>query len=256
VLTPAEQADRAAAGLREVWRAQCEYVDGGEVAERHGILIAATRLPDETLNCAFVTAPPPDVEAALDWCTGWFAERGLRTGIELRVGQYPDVEAALAARAFGVVVRRPAMTLPLPVALPEPPPRVSVREVADDADLAAFQAVQAAAFDLTPEVAERFVPPAARERVTLLLACYDDVPAATAGVSRSAYGAGLVGVATLRAYRRRGLGRAVTAAAVAYAAERGDDLAWLYPTPMAQRLYAGLGFAVCDDVQVWVERRD
>lgn len=255
---PDPLAERAAAGLREVWRTQCGYVAGGEVAERPGLLVTATRLGDETLNCAFLTGPLPDADAALDWCTGWFHERGLRTGIELPVGTYPDVEAALAARGFGVVVRRPAMVLhPLTPPAADVPARVHVTEVTDDAELAAYQAIQAEAFDMTPEVSAAFLPWKAVETpgVRMFLAHHDDVPCATAGVHLSAYGAGVVGVATARGYRRRGIGRTVTAAALRWSAGEGADLAWLYPTPMARRLYEGLGFVALDDVQVWVEGR-
>jgi hypothetical protein len=163
IALPHPLAERAAAGLREVWRTQCGYIAGGEVAERPGLLVTATRLADETLNCAFITGSLPDAGAALDWCAGWFHERGLRTGIELPAGTYPDVETALAARGFAVVVRRPAMVLhPLlaPDAAPDvaPPARVRVTEVTDEAELAAYQAIQAEAFDMTPDVSAAFLP--------------------------------------------------------------------------------------------------
>jgi ribosomal protein S18 acetylase RimI-like enzyme len=185
----------------------------------------------------------------------WFAERGLRPGVELRAGRHPEVEESLRRRGFRVVVRRPAMTrYPLRADGAAPPARVTVRPVADERDLAAFQAVQAAAFEMTPEVTEAFLPPAALgvPGLTFLLGWYGDVPCATAAVSVSPYGAGIVGVATLAAYRRRGLGRAVTAAAVDRGAAEGADLAWLYPSAMARSLYEGLGFRALDDVEVWV----
>jgi GNAT superfamily N-acetyltransferase len=254
---PHPLSERAAAGLREVWRTQCGYIAGGEVAEYPGVLVTATRLPDETLNCAFATGPLPDPDAALDWCVAWFHERGLRTGIELPAGTYPNAEAALAARGFSVVVRRPTMVLH-PLVVPDvTAARVHVTEVTDAAELAAYQAIQAEAFDMTPEVSAGFLPWAAveTEGVRLFLAHHDDVPCATAGVHVSGYGAGVVGVATARGYRRRGIGRTVTAAALRWSAARGADLAWLYPTAMARRLYEGLGFVALDDVQVWVEAR-
>jgi len=244
----ADLAERAAAGLHAHWRAQCGYIAGGEVAEHGGLLVTATNLPDETLNAAFAPGDVPDPEGALDWAARWFADRGLHLGIELRVGHQPDLERLVAARGFTVVVRRPAMTRS-PAPAPEPAPRISVRRVADDADLAAFQAIQAEAFDLTPEVAERFLPRGAVETdgITFFLGRYDDVPCATSAATVSEHGTGIVGVATLPAYRHRGLGRAVTAAAW------GDgDLAWLYPSAMARRMYERLGFVAVGDTQVWV----
>lgn len=247
-MTPSE---RAAAGLRAYWRTQCGYVAGGEVATYGGLLATATRLPDETLNCAFASGPVDDPVGAVDWFVGWFRSRGLRPGIELAAGH--PLEAEVARRGFTVVVRRPAMTRSVDVPSVTVP-RVRVTRVASEADLASYRAIQAAVFDLTPEVADGFLPARALDvpGVVWLLGWYDDVPCATSAVVVSEHGAGVVGVATLAAYRRRGLGRAVTAAAVAEGASLGADLAWLYPTAMAKPLYEGLGFVTHDDVQVWV----
>jgi ribosomal protein S18 acetylase RimI-like enzyme len=257
VLTRSEQGERAAAGLRAHWRTQCAYVAGGEVAEHDGLLVTATRLADPTLNVAFADGPVRDPARALDWFEDWFRARGLDPGIELRVGRHHEIESLLVTRGFTAVVRRPAMTLH-PIAVADVAvPRVTVRAVAGDADLAAFHAIQGAAFDMTPEVAAEFLPRRALDLpgIRWLLAWYDDVPCATAAVSVSEHGAGIVGVATLVAYRRRGVGRAVTAAAVREGAALGAELAWLYPTPMARGLYASLGFAVLDEeAEVWVSR--
>ncbi len=53
----------------------------------------------------------------------------------------------------------------------------------------------------------------------------------------------VVGVATMAAHRRRGLGAAVAAAAAAGAARGGADLVWLTPgDDGARRIYRALGF--------------
>lgn len=249
-------ADRAAAGLHAHWRAQCAWVAGGEVAEHDGVLLTVTNLSDETLNCAFVPGTPSDPESAVDWFVAEFERRGLRPGMELREGHHPDVEDLLKRRGFTVVVRRPAMVLrPLAVPHVETHPLVEIREVVSDADLTAFQAIQSEVFDMRQDVATAFLPRrgADADGVRWFLATYDDVDCATAAVSVSEHGAGVVGVGTLAAYRHRGIGRAVTAAAVAWAAGHDADLAWLYPSAMAQRMYERLGFTTLDDVaQVWV----
>lgn len=244
--------DRAAGGLHAHWRAQCGWIAGGEVAEHDGVLLTVTNLADETLNCAFVPGAPADPAGAVDWCVSEFERRGLRPGIELRVGHHPEIEALLARRGFSVVVRRPAMVLH-PLAVPSVEGDVEVREVGREEDLAAFQAIQAEVFGMAPEVAEAFVPAAGTPGVGMFLASYDGVACGTATTSLSEHGAGIVGVGTLKAYRHRGVGRAVTAAAVAWGAANRADLAWLYPSPMARRMYERLGFAVLDDeAQVWV----
>jgi GNAT superfamily N-acetyltransferase len=193
----------------------------------------------------------------VDWVVGECERRALRPGIELRVGRHPEIEEELRARGFTVVVRRPAMTL-APLAGWTPAPYlhdVEVREVVSDADLTAFQAIQSEVFDMTREVTEAFLPRRAVDTrgIRFFLASYDGVDCGTAATSVSEHGAGIVGVGTLHAFRRRGVGRAVTSAAVAWGAANGADLAWLYPTAKAQRLYERTGFATLDDVaQVWV----
>lgn len=254
MLNPVDQAERCAAGLHAHWRTQCSYIAGAKVAEHDGLLVTATRLPDETLNVAFAPGPVTRPVETLDWALGWMQARGIKPGVELRVGHQPDLERLLADRGFTVVVRRPAMALH-PLATPAVTvPRVTVTRVADDADLAAFQAIQTEVFDMTPEVTAGFLPRRALDLpgIVWLLARYDDVACATAAASVSVYGAGIVGVGTLKAYRRRGIGRAVTAAAVEAGARLGADLAWLYPSAMARRLYESLGFRALDETQVWV----
>jgi len=248
-------ADRAARGLHAHWRAQCGYVAGGEVAEHDGVLLTVTNLSDETLNCAFVPDTPADPAGAVDWCVAEFERRRLRPGMELRAGRHPEIEALLRGRGFTVVVRRPAMTMPLPAGRQAGSDAVEVREVSSEADLAAFRAIQSEVFDLAPPVAEAFLPRAALDvpGIRWFLATHDGVACGTAGATLSEHGAGIVGVATLPAYRGRGVGRTVTAAAATWAAGMGADLAWLYPSAMAQRMYERLGFTTLDDVaQVWV----
>jgi GNAT superfamily N-acetyltransferase len=254
MFTDATLAEHAAAGLYAHWIAQCGYVKGGEIAERHGLLVTATRLPDPTLNVAFAPSDVAAPESALDWVEEWFRTRGLHPGVEVRVGRVPTLERLLADRRYTVVVRRPAMALHPIVLADATPPRCTVRAVESDTDLRAFQDIQAEVFDIAPDVVTEFLPRAAVETagICFLLAFHDDVACATAATSVSAHGAGIVGVATLPAYRRRGLGRAVTTAAARWGAEQGADLAWLYPSAMARPLYEGLGFRAVDETQVWV----
>jgi GNAT superfamily N-acetyltransferase len=252
---PDDPTRRAERGLYAHWSAQCAYITGGETDERDGLLVTATNLRDPTLNVGFVTREPAQPDETLDWVEAWFAARGLRPGIELRAEAFPGVESRLAARGYQVVVRRPAMTLqPIAVRSAGNDPRIEVRPVADDVDLVSFQAVQAAVFDIEPDVARAFLPSRALATpgIVFLLATYGGVACATAITTMSEHGAGVVGVGTLPAYRRRGVARAVTTAAVHEGRDRGADLAWLYPSAMARPLYAGLGFRAHADAQVWV----
>lgn len=62
--------------------------------------------------------------------------------------------------------------------------------------------------------------------------------------------AGIYLVATGEAWRRRGVGAALTSAALACAREHGFPLATLQATPMGQPLYRSLGFATVAEYQI------
>lgn len=85
------------------------------------------------------------------------------------------------------------------------------------------------------------------------LARFGGEPAATCSVFFGAGVAGIYDVATLPERRKRGLGTAVTKAALAEARARGYRIAILHSSAAGARLYRSLGFAeVCDIGQhVW-----
>jgi GNAT superfamily N-acetyltransferase len=62
---------------------------------------------------------------------------------------------------------------------------------------------------------------------------------------------GVFGVATLPDARGRGVGTAITAAAVDWARDRAD-LAWLQASEDGRNVYERMGFEVVSDWDVWV----
>jgi ribosomal protein S18 acetylase RimI-like enzyme len=72
--------------------------------------------------------------------------------------------------------------------------------------------------------------------------CFEGEPAATALAFDRDGDCGIYNVGTLERARRRGLGSAVTAFQLHDARARGCQTASLQATPMAERLYAALGF--------------
>jgi GNAT superfamily N-acetyltransferase len=62
---------------------------------------------------------------------------------------------------------------------------------------------------------------------------------------------GVFGVATLPDARGRGVGTAITAAAVDWARDRAN-LAWLQASEDGRRVYERMGFEVVSDWDVWV----
>lgn len=182
--------------------------------------------------------------------------------------QGEDIPAALAAHGFAVGEVETGMYLPLAGAEPDaapPVPGLDIRPVGDAADVAAFAAVLAANWNPPDGEVLRFYRRAAPALcasalctpecpATLLVAYLDGQPAAAAEVYRTASGsspagdaahldvAGVYNVCTLEAFRRRGLGAAITRAALLHARQAGCRHAVLQASGEGYRVYARLGF--------------
>lgn len=148
----------------------------------------------------------------------------------------------------------PAHALSIPE-LVEPPtvPGLEIRRVANGSDLDAYLGIVGQT--LSPSAAFTgflgdacraigFDQDAPEEHVIGLL---DGTPVATASLVVAGGTAGIYNVATLEAARRRGIGAALTAAAVRRGAERGMALSTLQASTMGRPIYERLGFRfVCD----------
>ena len=97
---------------------------------------------------------------------------------------------------------------------------------------------------LPGEIAERLFPPsfASDPDVQLFVARLDGRPVGIAIAIRSAAAAGVYNVVTLPDARRRGVGTALTWAAVAAGIGWGRDTIVLQSTAMGLGLYTALGF--------------
>lgn len=123
---------------------------------------------------------------------------------------------------------------------------VTVRTCTSDEDLRTMVSFLAEAFEADePSFAPllRLLEPQIREVFTTMLACEPDgEPVATAAVFVSGGGAMIANVATRPAWRRRGIGTAVTAAAVRAGFDGGAAFAWLIASPDGVSPYRTIGF--------------
>lgn len=178
-------------------------------------------------------------------------------------GQGDDIPAALATHGFAVGEVETGMYLPLVDAaldVAAPVPGLDIRPVRDAAGVAAFATMLAANWNPPDGEVLRFYRRAATAlcapgcTATLLVAYLDGQPAAVAEVYRTASGcstagdaahldvAGLYNVCTREAFRRRGLGTAVTRAALWHARQTGCRHGVLQASGDGYRVYARLGF--------------
>lgn len=251
-------AERIAAAGVEGERVRAEVVEGGEVVEVDGLLVAFSNLPAPELNGTRVIRAPDDAPAALDAARAAFRSRGHPFfGIEVEVGRHPTVEAAVRGAGLRRVEAWPAMAASVSL-LPDDrvPSGVDVRLVEEDRELSAVRAVEVAAFGTPPEIAARFVGRRMLEdeRVRMFTAWIDGEPVGEASAYLLHDTVGIFGVGVVDSARRRGIGTALTVAA-ARAFEDRAEIAWLQPSDMARAMYEELGFRRVSDWEVWAARR-
>ena len=198
-------------------------------------------------------ATPVDLGEAISWVQA--------SGAPYRV----RIDASLGDRLLEVPIKAglehdewtmPGMVLmPVPVA-PAPAPGVTTELVVQ----ANFEDFIAATVDngMPRPVAEQSfdLSATAQGDVDFFLGRLDGRPAATATLIRTDDVAGIYAVATIEDARRRGLGAAVTWAAISRAREWGSRAVILQASPMGLGVYEAIGFKTVVEYAVFLPRGD
>ncbi|MEU0137149.1 GNAT family N-acetyltransferase [Streptomyces sp. NPDC006296] len=177
-----------------------------------------------------------------------FRERDRLPRLEFLPSWAPGVEPALLAAGFTVENRAPVMACD-PGGL-RPPKRVDGLRVAEpvtEGEFVSAAAVQHTGFggEGGPDDGEiAWLRGAAAGGGVAALATVDGRPAGAGGCSVPVDGTGeLAGLAVARAFRRRGVGAALSAWLTRTAFDRGFGTVWLEPGgPDVERIYASVGY--------------
>lgn len=223
------------------WPAEEEWRDGGLMVR------LSPHLPYQRCTSVNFTADPPDdLEAGLIRARARFG----RAGKELVLRETPLMPVALRERldaeGWGENGHTLVMTRALDAA-PAMPETVDIAAAPSPDWLDAYAAFSRAVSHraIFESVLQRIVDPASYLGVT------DGGRIVAVGVMvRKGDLAGLFGIATEPEYRRRGIGLAVSQAALAHAAADGAKLAWLQvlaSNEPAVALYRRLGFGTAYD---------
>lgn len=246
-------ADRVAGGLARAWETNARTA-GGTVERIDGLVLALTEIADPQLNVALVERGPEDPAEALRRARRSFEDHGFRIGLDLPRGRHPEVERAAADLGMVVTVSRPAMAAEVASVAPASPPGgVEISVLSGNDDLRDLWNVQATAFGMRPDVVRAYLGPATigADGVSCFVARLDGRAVSSSLAIEIDGSVGVFGVGTLPEARGRGIGTAVTAAAVDSARERAD-LAWLQASADGRPVYERMGFAVVADWDVWV----
>lgn len=224
------------------YRKLVEHSPEGEVRELGGVFAFVTGLPLSLFNgCVVVKSTTP---AQLETALGWVGARGLPH----RAFIAPEFVAKLndVLRAHGL--RRDATPYPGMVLHPPPPelppPSIGVTAVpVAESGLDEYLHVYVEG-GLPSEVVRRLFSPslASDPDVRLFTGRLDGRPVGTALAIRSDDAGGVYAVGTLAAARGRGVGTALTWAAVEAGRAWGHDTIVLQSSEMGFSMYAAMGF--------------
>jgi GNAT superfamily N-acetyltransferase len=237
-------ADDAAADLNFTgsFRKLVEHVEGAEIRAFGEITAYATLLPIALFNGAVVLRPTEasEVDGALRWLT----ERAVPFKLFVRSEHAEAVTGSAAA--FGLMATAqpyPGMVLPAATPMPPAAPAVSVRVVDDVAALDEHLRVLIDG-GLAADLAHRLFPASwlADPDVRILTGFLDGRPVGTGLAIRTGSVSGVYSIGTHPSARRRGVGSAVTVAAVTAGRDWGCDPIVLQATEMGEPLYRELGF--------------
>lgn len=223
---------------------------GGEIVEGDDVTLCSTGLAFRSINCAVdIDLDPATADQRIAEVGGWFVARGKPWRWLVGPTSRPvDLEERLIRAGFELVSDGAGMALDLTGFEPEEAPAgVEIVPVDDLAGLDAWEELQrrALALDAVRTRAWRDAHDRALSADIPLrdwIATLDGVPVAAAALFVAAGVAGIYNVATVPEARGRGIGRAVTAAALAEAVARGQGTAVLGASDLGYPVYRRLGF--------------
>ncbi len=220
--------------------------------ERDGLVLSLTNVPEPSLNTAYVEREPADPAGTLAWAEEEMARRGHPFGLDYLPGRWPSLDRAVRTAGFQRLLSRPVMVAETSAVPDVPVPNgIRIETVERPQDALALARADSAAFGTRREISERAFAPAlvGVEGARGFVAWQRAEPLGCAVAQEGSGATGVFGVGVVPEARRRGIGAALTIAAVrAFPA----DLAWLVPSEMARRLYERLGFRDLETWEVWI----
>jgi ribosomal protein S18 acetylase RimI-like enzyme len=244
-LSTAELAARELANVIGGWRVSLGLHPDAQF-EREGSVVWISSALDLPFVNGIITDGPDVRPGVLEGAVGELRARGRPFVARLRVGADDAVAEELAR--LGMREER-GETLPglalHPIAFPGEaalPDGLVIRRATEEAGLADHYAIVVEAFGLPLEIASGLMPAAALAHEPLYVGYVDGEPAVTALTYTGQGTVGIYNVATREAWRRRGLGTAITRHAIVDAAATGATVAILQTSPAGRGVYESLGF--------------
>jgi ribosomal protein S18 acetylase RimI-like enzyme len=228
-------------------------------AEMEGLVMRCWGPVGPALNKVAVVSAAPPLEQILKLADDFFGPDSGGFGIVVEANAGHPVETELRAAGWKVFEDEPALVMPSIPTAPPLPPGLEVKRVSDGAGRHDLLHVLAAGFgeptaeggtELDLAAFDSFAPSltaALDPDVALLVGYCEGKPAASAFFYRVGSIAGITGVATVPAFRRRRFGTALTWEALRAGKDRGCTCATLAALGASFDLYRKMGFIhVCN----------
>jgi GNAT superfamily N-acetyltransferase len=223
---------------------------GATVESGPGWVFAAGRSVHPAIsNAAFRVDDGLDPDRFMSAARAFFDGHGRGFAIWARAGVAEDSDLVDAAAEAGIrpVIEMPEMVLHEPLAAGPALNGIELQRVVSHADARDYWEVGKKAYaslGFPPEVFGYYEThlPLVAENVAAFVARLGDRPVGIALTAVSEGVAGIYWVGSTEDVRHRGVGRAVTAAAVDAGFEMGAEVASLQASPMGESLYRKMGF--------------
>ena len=220
---------------------------GGRVLDVDGLVMWSGTHPSPALINGLIRTGGvrPLAAEIFELADRWFGEVGHAYSVHVRVGKDDDLEAAAKERGLERMLDLPVMVYEGPLPDFTVPAGYAIAPVTDAAGVRDVLEAVAVPFDMPDEIASVLARPEvvlSPFRGAVVARDGDGRPVAAAWtlVSHGVAGIGLVG--TLEHARGRGLGAAVTWAAMRAGYEMGATSAALQASPMGRPVYARMGY--------------
>lgn len=229
----------------------------GEARIENGIALGITGFPIPEFNGVFRTRldpglPDEQIDARIAEVTAYLVSRGVPFGWTVMPSDSPaDLRTRLSAVGFAFEYDTPGMAVDLAVLrdAPATPSDLSIEEVRDPGAIEVFAHMSVIGYGMPPELEAPLrdlllgLPSWPRAPIRCFLARQNGKPVATSIVVLVGGVAGIFNVATVPDARRRGIGAAVTLAALRAARDEGYRIAILESSTMGYGVYQRMGFA-------------
>lgn len=218
-----------------------EETETGSIRHFGPITAAVAGVSSPIFNQVFVFEEPP--RAALSAAIAWIRERTVPCWVTVTEPVRESVDSVLASHDLAHSGTQPGMAITSLDAISAPDTDAEIVEVTDPPERADFSSVTSSVFDWPASTAEQVDRVAIRaDEIRMFLGRMDGRPVATGLLIRHGDVAGVYSIAVIEAYRRRGLGEAMTRAILRAGRDDGCTVGVLQSSEMGYPLYERMGF--------------